>query len=110
MNSYTLDQYYVQEPARIRTQRRPLITSSHTMSQSNSTPIPINCSFIFEMFSTVHTPGSTPRSIAAFSAGRPKASHPIGCKTLYPFIRLKRARTSEIVYTRTCPICREPDG
>ncbi len=34
--------------------------------------------------------------IAAFSAGRPKASQPIGCSTLKPLARLKRAMTSPI--------------
>ena len=32
--------------------------------------------------------GATLRSIAAFSAGRPNASHPIGCSTLNPCARL----------------------
>ena len=36
-------------------------------------------------------------SFAAFSAGKPKASQPVGCNTLYPFINLKRAITSPIV-------------
>ena len=31
--------------------------------------------------SRVHEAGSIPRSMAAFSAGRPKASHPIGWST-----------------------------
>ena len=34
---------------------------------------------------------------AAFSAGIPKESQPIGCKTLYPSSNLYRARTSPIV-------------
>ena len=33
---------------------------------------------------------------AAFSAGRPKASHPIGCSTLYPRIHMCRASASPI--------------
>jgi hypothetical protein len=34
------------------------------------------------MLSYVHFAGGTPFAIAAFSAGRPNASHPIGCMTL----------------------------
>ena len=37
------------------------------------------------------------RSIAAFSAGRPNASQPIGCSTLNPLARMKRASTSPSV-------------
>ena len=40
------------------------------------------------------SPGWMPRSAAAFSAGRPKASQPKGCSTLKPAMRLKRATTS----------------
>ena len=36
------------------------------------------------MFSRVHWAGGTLFSIAAFSAGRPKASQPMGCSTLNP--------------------------
>ena len=32
---------------------------------------------------SVHTDGDCPPSIAAFSAGRPNESHPIGCKTYF---------------------------
>lgn len=39
-------------------------------------------------------------SIAYCSAGNPKASHPIGCKTLKPCIRLYLARISVAVYPR----------
>jgi len=35
--------------------------------------------------------------IAAFSAGRPKASQPIGCSTLKPFMRRCRLITSPMV-------------
>ena len=51
---------------------------------------------MFSMFSCVHTAGCTPFSMAAFSAGRPKASQPIGCRTLNPRIHLNRARRSPI--------------
>ena len=44
--------------------------------------------FMVAMFSYVHTAGCTPLSMAAFSAGRPKASHPIGWSTLNPRMRL----------------------
>ena len=43
---------------------------------------------MLSMFSYVHTAGCTPLSIAAFSAGSPKASQPIGCSTLKPRIHL----------------------
>ena len=42
---------------------------------------------MYAMFSRVHIAGATPASIAAFSAGRPKASQPIGCSTFFPSIR-----------------------
>jgi len=47
-------------------------------------PVPINRIWrrMFAMFSRVQAPGSTPRSMAAFSAGSPKASKPIGWTTL----------------------------
>ena len=44
--------------------------------------------FMVAMFRRVQTPGWTPASKAAFSAGRPKASQPIGCSTLNPRARL----------------------
>ena len=40
------------------------------------------------MFSRVHFAGWMLRSRAAFSAGRPNASHPIGCITANPRARL----------------------
>ena len=40
------------------------------------------------MFSRVHFAGWMPRSRAAFSAGRPNASQPIGCITENPRARL----------------------
>jgi glutamine amidotransferase PdxT len=39
--------------------------------------------------------------MAAVSAGRPKASQPIGCSTRYPRARRNRAITSPIVGPRT---------
>jgi hypothetical protein len=35
--------------------------------------------------------------MAAFSAGMPKASQPIGCSTEYPMARFTRATTSPMV-------------
>ena len=39
------------------------------------------------MLRYVHLAGGTRFSMAAFSAGSPKASHPIGCNTFLPRIR-----------------------
>ena len=43
---------------------------------------------IAAMFEIVHSRGGVSFLIAAFSAGRPKASHPIGCSTLCPCIHM----------------------
>lgn len=48
----------------------------------------LSCAFIEAMFWYVQLAGWTPRSMAAFSAGMPKASQPIGCSTLKPRARL----------------------
>ena len=37
--------------------------------------------------SLVHSAGCSPRSMAAFSAGSPKASQPMGCSTWRPCMR-----------------------
>ncbi len=55
-----------------------------TRSQSNEQAKRRIDAFWVAMFSYVHAAGSLPRLIAAFSAGRPKASQPIGCITLKP--------------------------
>ena len=47
--------------------------------------------------------GCTPVWIAYCSAGSPNASHPIGCSTLNPFIRLYREMMSVAVYPSGCP-------
>lgn len=52
--------------------------------------------FMFSMLAYVQSAGFTPCLIAAFSAGMPKASKPIGCSTLQPCIFLNRAMTSPI--------------
>jgi hypothetical protein len=49
------------------------------------------------ILSSVHLAGGTPLAMAAFSAGRPKASHPMGCSTFFPFMRMKRDSTSPMV-------------
>jgi len=49
---------------------------------------------MLSMFAIVHAYGSPPLLIAAFSAGRPNASKPIGKKTLLPCIRVNRASAS----------------
>ncbi len=46
------------------------------------------------MFCRVHFSGWMPRLMAAFSAGSPRASQPIGCMTLKPRIVLQREMTS----------------
>ena len=51
-------------------------------SQSNVAPIVRNWRRMFSMFAIVQLNGWTPLLIAAFSAGRPKASKPIGKNTL----------------------------
>ena len=69
-----------------------------------------SCAFMVEMFSRVHFPGWTPASKAAFSAGRPKASQPMGWSTLKPRARLWRASTSPSAKLRTWPTWMRPDG
>ena len=62
------------------------------------------------MFASVHSRGSTPRLIAAFSAGSPNESQPTGCSTLYPRIRRYRATTSPPLNASAWPMCRSPEG
>ena len=52
---------------------------------------------MWAMLSSVHASGCVPFLMAAFSAGRPKASQPNGCRTLKPCMRLRRATTSPIM-------------
>jgi len=47
--------------------------------------------------------------IAAFSAGSPNESKPIGKKTFSPCIRWNRAMASVGVFAYQCPMCRLPD-
>jgi hypothetical protein len=53
---------------------------------------------------------SLTREMAAFSAGSPKASQPIGCSTLKPRCTQYRAITSPSAYASACPMCRSPEG
>ena len=52
---------------------------------------------MWSMLAYVHFAGAVRFLIAAFSAGRPKASQPIGCSTLWPVMRLWRLMTSPMV-------------
>ncbi|MEZ4235678.1 MAG: hypothetical protein R3F59_05850 [Myxococcota bacterium] len=70
---------------------------SISRSQSKDQPIARKVSRIRATLAAVQAAGSTPRAIAAFSAGRPKASQPMGCRTAAPWRRAWRARTSLIV-------------
>jgi hypothetical protein len=56
-------------------------------SQANVAPIVRNWRRIFSMFDIVQVNGWPPLRMAAFSAGRPNASKPIGKNTLKPCIR-----------------------
>ena len=53
----------------------------HTRLQSQDPFMTSSCSFILTMFALVQTAGLIPRSMAAFSAGRPNASQPMGNMT-----------------------------
>ena len=65
--------------------------------QSNARPSATICAFIAAMLSRVQRAGGTPFFIAAFSAGRPNASQPIGISTFMPVMRSWRASMSLIV-------------
>ncbi|CAM5729462.1 hypothetical protein SALBM311S_09404 [Streptomyces alboniger] len=49
---------------------------------------------MFSMLASVDTRGCVPVCTAYCSAGRPKASKPSVCRTLWPVMRWKRAKTS----------------
>ena len=78
--------------------------------QSNDMPMRRNERACCSMFAYVHSLGWTPRLIAAFSAGRPNASQPIGCRTLFPRIAANRATASPPLNASMCPMWRSPDG
>jgi hypothetical protein len=52
-------------------------------------PIAWHCFFMYAMLSHVHFAGGTPLAIAAFSAGKPNASQPMGIIAFAPFMRMK---------------------
>ena len=52
---------------------------------------------MWAMLSRVQVSGCDRFLMAAFSAGRPKASQPNGCRTLKPRMRFMRAMTSPIM-------------
>jgi hypothetical protein len=62
------------------------------------------------MFDIVQSRGLMLFLIAAFSAGRPNASKPIGRKTFWPCIRWKRAMASVGVLMYQWPMWMSPDG
>ena len=57
----------------------------------------LNDSACFSMLAYVHVAGWLSLLIAAFSAGRPKASQPMGCSTSKPAMLAWRAMTSPMV-------------
>ena len=58
-----------------------------SVSQANVAPIVRNCRRMLSMFDIVQVNGWPPLLIAAFSAGNPNASKPIGKNVLKPCIR-----------------------
>ena len=74
----------------IELERKTIGTSGNTLDRRillraanrTSRPCVFNWARIRSIFAYVHTLGWIPRLIAAFSAGRPKASKPIGKRTL----------------------------
>ena len=78
--------------------------------QSMEMPSAFTSSLNEAMLFGVRTAGCRPSLMAAFSAGRPKESHPNGCNTSNPRLRAYRASTSVMQYTRTWPMCISPDG
>ena len=72
-------------------------------SSRRSAPIERSWRRMFSMFFKVHSRGLILFLIAAFSAGRPKASKPIGRKTFSPFMRWKRASASVGVFDVPVP-------
>ena len=69
---------------------------ANSLSQSTERPNNFNCDFIWAIFCLVHLSGFIPLSIAAFSAGKPNASQPIGCNTTLPWNLWNRAIKSVI--------------
>ena len=79
-------------------------------SQANVAPIERSWRRMTSMFLSVHSRGLKPPLMAAFSAGSPNASNPIGRNTLSPCIRRYRAIASVGVLMYQWPMCSAPDG
>jgi hypothetical protein len=79
-------------------------------SQSNVAPIDRSWRRMLSMFRIVQTRGLMLFLIAAFSAGNPKASNPIGRNTFSPCIRWNRASASVGVMMYQWPMWMSPDG
>ena len=62
--------------------------------QSHDAPMVRNWVRMRSMLALVQSAGCTPRSMAAFSAGSPNESKPMGSITCSPCIRCMRATTS----------------
>jgi len=67
-----------------------LAQEASSFDQSYRRPRPFSWVFIRAMLPSVYSRGWTPLAIAAFSAGRPKASQPIGLNVRRPAIRSRR--------------------
>ena len=65
---------------------------------------------MFSMHAAVQAAGCIRFLMAAFSAGSPKASKPIGKKTLSPCIRRKRAIASVGALMYQWPMWRSPEA
>jgi hypothetical protein len=75
----------------IRQARRQL--ASPRVADAEALQLP----FMWAMLPSVDVSGWMPLLIAAFSAGRPNASQPNGCRTLKPCSRFRRATTSPMM-------------
>ncbi len=62
------------------------------------------------MFAYVHSLGWMPRLMAAFSAGSPKASQPIGFRTFSPRRRWYKPMASLMPNASAWPMCMSPEG
>ena len=78
--------------------------------QSKVAPIVLSCRRMLAMFDIVQSRGLMLFLIAAFSAGRPNASKPIGRNTFSPCIRWNRAIASVGVLMYQWPMWMSPDG
>ena len=96
--------------ARVRARlASPVVASSR--SQSYEKPSERSCRLKLAMFCLVVASGCVPVLMACCSAGRPKASQPIGCSTSKSHIRQYRAMMSDAVYPSGWPTCSPaPDG